>query len=75
MNQEEKQKHIKIFGFQYSIILKQYLPTAFKVWLALALLLLISVLAFNYKMTAADIPGGLFCGALLAYLIHIIKDL
>lgn len=75
MNQEEKQKHIKIFGFQFSIILKQYFPIVFKVWLALSVLLLISVLVFDYKMTAADIPGGLFSGALLAYLIHIIKDL
>lgn len=75
MDQENKQRHFRILGFQFSIVLKTYFPLVLKVWLALALVLLASVLAFEYEMTTADIPGGLVSGALLAYLIHLIKDL
>jgi len=74
MSKEENQKHFRILGFQFSISWKEYIPLLLKVWLVLAFVLLVSVLAFAYKMTSADIPGGLISGALLAYLIHIIKD-
>lgn len=74
MNKEQEQKHFRILGFQFSVTWKQYFPLVLKVWFALAVLLLVSVLGFNYDMTSADIPGGLVSGALLAYLIHIIKD-
>lgn len=74
MSNEQNQKHFSVLGFQFSIEVKKYLPLLFQVWLLLAAVLLVSVLFFSYKMTSADIPGGLVSGALLAYLIHIIKD-
>lgn len=66
--------HFKIFGINFTLEKKKYFPLLFKVWLAMVIILLIAVLFFNYQITSADIPGGIISGALLAYLIHIIKD-
>jgi hypothetical protein len=66
--------HFKIFGINFTLEKKKYFPLLFKVWLAMVIILLIAVLFFNYQITSADVPGGIISGALLAYLIHIIKD-
>ena len=66
--------HFKIFGVSFTLDKSSYFPLLFKVLLGLALLLLVSVLFFNYKMTSSDIPGGIISGFLLTYLIHIIQN-
>ncbi|WP_235296576.1 hypothetical protein [Portibacter marinus] len=71
---EKEQFSFRLFGLQFSGHKKRLIALVLKVWLALALLLLISVLAFGYKMTTADIPGGLISGVLLAYLIHLFQE-
>ena len=71
---EKEEFNFSIFGITFSGHRKRLLGLVLKVWLALALLLLISVLLFGYKMTGADIPGGLISGVLLAYLIHLFQE-
>lgn len=61
----------EVFGIRFSGHKKRLLKLVLQVWLALALLLLVSVVFFGYEMTTSDIPGGLISGILLAYLIHI----
>jgi hypothetical protein len=58
---------------EFSLEKKKYIPLLLKVWTALAVLLLVSVLFFGYEMTPSDIPGGLISGILLAYLIHLFE--
>lgn len=66
--------HFKLFGLDFRIQKKRYFILAFRVWLAMSLLLLICTFFFEYEMTNADIPGGFIFGGLLAYLIHILVD-
>jgi len=71
---KNKTIHFKIFGIQFSLDKSSYFPLLFKVWLVMAIVLLAGVLLFNYKMTAADIPGGLISGLLVTYLIHLFQN-
>lgn len=73
-NGEEDSLHFELFGLTFPIRKKLLISLVFKVWLGLALLLLVSVVLFGYEMTDADIPGGLISGILLAYLIHLFYD-
>jgi len=66
--------HFSLFGLNFTVHKKQYFSLVLKVWLALCVILLVSVLLLDYEMTDADIPGGLISGALLAYLLHILID-
>ena len=66
--------HFTIFGLNFTLHKKRYFKLVLKVWLALLILLLVSVMLFNYEMTDADIPGGTLAGILLAYLLHIIVE-
>jgi len=45
-----------------------------KVWLAMAILLIVSIIFFGYEMTNADLPMGPIAGILIAYLIYILKE-
>jgi len=66
--------HFTIFGLNFTLHKKRYFALALKVWLAMCVVLLVSVLLFSYEMTNADIPGGLIAGGLFAYLLHIIIE-
>ena len=71
---EKDHFRFSILGIRFTGHKKRLLSLVLKVWLSLAILLLISVLVFGYKMTTADIPGGLISGVLLAYLIHLFQE-
>ena len=70
---EEEKTNFRILGIDFSLEKKKYFQLLLKVWTALALLLLVSVVLFKYEMTLSDIPGGLISGVLLTYLIHLFQ--
>jgi hypothetical protein len=70
---QEDRSRFSFFGVEFSLEKKKYFPLLMKVWAALAVLLLVSVVFFGYEMTVSDIPGGLVSGVLLAYLIHLFQ--
>ncbi len=72
--EDKETLHFTIFGLNFTLHPKRYFALVLKVWLAMCVVLLVSVLVFNYEMTNADIPGGLIAGGLLAYLLHIIIE-
>ena len=43
------------------------------VYLGIALVFTLAILWFGYEMTAADVPGSLLAGGVIAYLIHFVK--
>ena len=72
--EEDKTKYVQIFGLTFSLHMPKYFRLLLMVWLVLLVVLSAGVLLFQYEMTSADIPGGMVAGALLAYLIHIVKE-
>jgi len=72
--EDEETLHFTIFGLNFSIHPKRYFKLALKVWLTMLIVLLVSMMLFNYEMTNADLPGGFIAGGLLAYLLHIIIE-
>jgi len=72
--EDKETLHFSIFGLNFTLHKKRYFALAMKVWLAMCVILLVSVLIFQYEMTSADIPGGFVAGGLLAYLLHIIIE-
>lgn len=50
-----------------------YFRTLPLVWIGLAVVFAVSVFAFGYEMTDADVPGSLIAGAVGAYLIHVVR--
>jgi len=72
MSEEEEEKYFELFGLKFPVHTQLIMQLAFGIWIALALILLLSQYFFGYEMTNADIPGGLTAGFLLAYLISII---
>jgi len=72
--EDKETLHFSIFGLNFTLHKRRYFALALKVWLAMCVLLLVSVLGFDYEMTNADIPGGFIAGGLLAYLLHIIIE-
>jgi len=72
--QKEEPIYFHLFGLTFPVYKHKLLKYSIIVWLALGLLLTVSVALFNYEMTNADIPGGLISGFLLAYLITILQE-
>jgi len=72
MEDQEQPVYFKLMGMNFPIYKKLLIKLVFMVWIALLLLLLVSMYFFGYEMTNADIPGGTIAGILLAYLISII---
>jgi hypothetical protein len=44
------------------------------VYAAIAGFFALVIFAFGYELTSADVPGSLLAGAIVAYLIHFVKD-
>lgn len=72
--EDKETLYFTIFGLNFTLHKKRYFALVMKVWVVMCLVLLVSVLAFNYEMTNADIPGGTVAGIFLAYLLHIIIE-
>lgn len=72
--EEENPTYIRLFGLTFPIYKQKLIKYTIIVWLALGLLLTVSVMFFSYEMTNSDIPGGLISGFLLAYLITILQE-
>lgn len=43
------------------------------VYLTITLVFAIAILVFGYELTSADVPGSIFAGAIIAYLVHFVK--
>ena len=52
---------------------KSYFRVLPLVYLGIALVFSIATLVFGYTMTAADVPGSILSGGVVAYLIHFVK--
>ena len=63
-----------IFGLTFTLDRMRWLSLAFRCWVGLSLVLLISTVFFDYEMTSADLPGGFIFGGLLGYFFHVILD-
>lgn len=74
MESREETTYFHIFGLTFPWRKQAYVRLLWKVYLAMLLLLLVSIYLFGYTMTDADIPGGLLFGALLTYLILLLWD-
>ncbi len=74
MAPEEETTYFQIFGLTFPWRRNAYLRLLWKVYLAMLVVLLVSIYLFQYEMTDADVPGGLVFGALLTYLILLIRD-
>lgn len=72
--EDKETLHFTIFGLNFTIHPKRYFKLALKVWVVMLLVLMVSMLLFNYEMTSADLPGGFIAGGLFAYLLHIIIE-
>ncbi len=74
MEKSDNKRNFNVLGLTFTIDVRKWLKITLMVWLCLSVLLFLSIRLFSYEMTDFDIPGGLISGALLAYLIHILKD-
>lgn len=74
MEPQEETTYIHLFGLTFPWRKHAYLRLLWKVYLAMLVILLVSIYLFHYEMTDADVPGGLVFGALLTYLIVLLKD-
>lgn len=72
MEDQEQPIYFKLMGMNFPIYKKLLIKLVLLVWIALLVLLLVSMYFFGYEMTSADLPGGTIAGILLAYLISII---
>ena len=72
--QEEEPIYFHLFGLTFPVYKQKLLKYSILIWLALGIILTLSVMLFEYEMTNADIPGGLISGFLLAYLITILQE-
>ena len=71
---DEPPKYFHLFGLNFPFRKSLFLKLLIWVWVAGGLLLLFSMLLFQYEMTNADIPCGLIAGVLVAYLISLWID-
>ena len=71
---EEDPKYFTLFGLNFPVYKQKLIRYTILVYLAMAVLLTVSVFFLQYEMTNADFPGGLIAGFLGAYLLTIITD-
>jgi len=72
MEDQEQPVYFKLMGMNFPIYKKLVIKLILLVWIALLILLFVSMYFFGYEMTSADLPGGTIAGILLAYLISIL---
>ncbi len=72
MEEEEEQKHFKLFGLVFPIHAKLIIQLTILIWITMLIVLFVAQTFFAYEMTNADLPMGLIAGFLLAYLISIL---
>lgn len=61
-------------GLYFPIYKSLLIKTTLIVWIAMLLVLLLSMYFFQYEMTNADLPCGAVAGVLLAYLYTLIVN-
>jgi len=77
MSDKKKKEEItsfQILGLNFPFDKTELINLTLKVWLAMAILLIVGIVFFGYEMTNADLPMGPFAGILIAYLIYILKE-
>lgn len=72
--QDEDPIYFTLFGLNFPVYKQKLFKYTILVYLAMAVLLTVSVYFLQYEMTSADFPGGLIAGFLGAYLLTIVTD-
>jgi len=71
---KDEMTSFQILGLNFPFDKTELINLTLKVWLAMATLLIVSIVFLGYEMTNADLPMGPIAGILIAYLIYILKE-